>query len=590
MSLLSSLNNRLTRCVFLCTLGIVSNAGAESMQSDNLLEPVCPKPELIEPRRRPGTIPRLQYQDPSCHSNRLSAPRVEDYIDFTPVPDRWRIVEALGYPVNWLDPYHGSNPLKGDRPVFGDDWFVSLGTLSSSRLEVRHTPVARAIHHNQTDGASSFHTEQQFLFNQNFSFDAVLYKGDTVFRPPDYKFRFIPVINYNRLDGNGSDSDNAREESAFAVQALYAEKYLRDASDRYDFDSIRVGIQPITSDFRGFLLLDQPLGVRLFGTRDNNIFQYNLAWLRRLRKNNNTLNDLGRDLPDNDVFLANLYWQDLFKLGFMSQFIVAYNRSREKGTRIIADGTSHGQLATFKENAQHDYDVVYLGYNGDGRLGRLNLTTSFYYAIGQESKGVFVDTNTDVSALFGAGEMSMDFDWYRLRLSALHASGDDDPFDRSAHGFDGIFQNPVFAGTNFGFFNRQGLPLLGNKISLKRNNSFFNALRSQDDPGQSNFTNPGINMIGLGMDIDVLPEMRVSLEVNQIWFDKTAVLEAVLGTQNIASNIGQDISLTAIYRPFATQNLILSLSAATLIPGRGYQDMYDRQIPYSIFSNIILNY
>ncbi|WP_293007712.1 hypothetical protein [Nitrosomonas sp.] len=582
----SSLNNRWIRFFFFCSLGIIFNAGADSKQPENLLESICPKPEFSEPRRRPGTVPRMQYQDPTCRPNRLSTPRAEDFIDLTPVPDRWRIVESLGYPVNWLDPYNGSNPLKGDRPVFGDDWFVSLNAVSSSRLEVRDIPTTRVINNDVQDSKSSFRPENQFLFNQNFSFDTVIYKGDTVFRPPEYKFRFTPVINYNQIN-NGSI---VHEESSFAVQSLYAEKYLRDASAHYDFDSIRVGIQPFTSDFRGFLLLDQQLGVRLFGTRANNTFQYNFAWFRRLRKNNQNQNDLSRDLPDNDVFLANLYWQDLFKLGFMSQFIVAYNRSREKGTGIIADDSFRGQLATFKENTQHDYDVAYLGYNGDGRFGRVNLTTSIYYVVGKESKGIFVDRNTDVRALFGAGEISIDFDWLKPRLSALYASGDDDPFDHTAQGFDGISENPIFAGTNFGFFNRQGLPLLGNTINLKRNNTFFNALRSQADPGQSNFTNPGINMIGLGVDINVLPELRISLEANQTWFDKTAVLEAVLGKENIARNIGQDISLTAIYRPFATQNLILSLSAAALIPGKGYQDIYGGQIPFSIFSNIILSY
>ena len=374
------------------------------------------------------------------------------------------------------------------------------------------------------------------------------------------------------------------------MQALYVEKHLRDVSDHYDFDSIRVGIQPFTSDFRGFLLLDQQLGVRLFGTRNNNIFQYNLAWLRRFRKNNTNLNDLGKGLPDNDVFLANLYWQDLFKLGFTSQFFVAYNRNREEGTRIIADQSTLGRPATFQENARHDYDVVYLGYNGDGHFGRVNFTGSTYYVLGKESNSLFVDSKTDVRALFLAGEISMDFDWFRLRFSGLHASGDDDPFDDTSNGFDGIFQSPVFAGTDSSFFIHQELPLIGNKISLKRKNSFFNSMRSQDDPGQSNFTNPGVNLIGIGADFDLLPELRISLDANQIWFDETAVLDAVLGKQNIASNFGQDLSIAAIYRPFASQNLIFRLSAATLLPGQGYKDIYDGRTPYSILTNIILTY
>ncbi len=586
MSIVQSLSYLSMRLVFFFSLGLPIVTGAEPEESKNLLESVCPKSEISEPRRRPGSTPHLKYQDPTCHTDQLSAPRAEDFIDLTPVPDRWRIVEAMGYPVNWLDPYHGTNPLKGDRPFFGKDWFINVDASSSSVFEFRRLPIAHEINNGQEGSKSFLRTREQIFFNQNFSFDTVLYKGDTVFRPPDYQFRFTPVINYNQTNSDG----DSREKNAFAIQALFVEKHLRDVSDHYDFDSIRIGIQPFTSDFRGFLLLDQQLGVRLFGTRNNNVFQYNLAWLRRLSKHNNSLNDLGSDLPDNDVFIANLYWQDLLVSGLTSQFTVAYNRSREHGTHIIVDDFANSNPATFEENSEHDYDVVYLGYNGDGHFGRINLTGSMYYALGTESKGIFVDSETDVRAFFAAAEISTDFDWFKLKFSALHASGDDDPFDGSAEGFDGIFQNPLFAGTNFSFFNHQSLPLSGNKISLKRNNALFNSLRSQADPGQSNFTNPGVNLIGVGADFDVMPELKVSLQANQIWFDETATLEAVLGEQDIANNIGLDLSLAATYRPLATQNLILSLSAATLLPGQGYRDIYDGRMAYSIFANIIVSY
>ena len=51
---------------------------------------------------------------------------------------------------------------------------------------------------------------------------------------------------------------------------------------------VRVGIQPFQLDFRGFLFQDQQLGVRLFGNRDNNRFQYNLAAIWRLEKDTNS--------------------------------------------------------------------------------------------------------------------------------------------------------------------------------------------------------------------------------------------------------------------------------------------------------------
>ena len=142
---------------------------------------------------------------------------------------------------------------------------------------------------------------EQTIFAQNLILSAVYYKGDTVFRPPDYEYRFTGVVNYNRVDVDevralkiDPDDGTTRTDSHFGVQDMYVDKHLRNVSERYDFDSVRFGVQPITADFRGFLFIDNPVRhVRLFGTRDNNIYQYNLAWFRRIEKDTNSgLNDL----------------------------------------------------------------------------------------------------------------------------------------------------------------------------------------------------------------------------------------------------------------------------------------------------------
>ena len=55
--------------------------------------------------------------------------------------------------------------------------------------------------------------------------------------------------------------------------------------------------------------------------------------------------------------------------------------------------------------------------------------------------------------------------------------------------------------------------------------------------------------------------------------------------------IGTDVSIAAIYRPLFSQNIVLRLSAATLIPGDGYEDLFDdEEQPYSILANLILQY
>ena len=62
------------------------------------------------------------------------------------------------------------------------------------------------------------------------------------------------------------------------------------------------------------------------------------------------------------------------------------------------------------------------------------------------------------------------------------------------------------------------------------------ALRTSKEHGQSNFNNPGLRLIGVGADFDILPELRVSTNVNYMEFDDTSVLEVARNQQEIAGN------------------------------------------------------
>jgi hypothetical protein len=311
-------------------------------------------------RRRPGMSPDTTPDTHSvrCDSDRLPRVSNEQMPAPTPVPDRWRLVDDLGYRIDWLNSYHGNNPLKGDWPVLGGDEFFSLNAASGSLLEGRR--IAAAVAGVPDAAGQRTATTGELFFNESLSLDAVLYRGDTVFRPPDWQWRFNTVVSRSGVhaDGRTDDANTA------AVQALSFEKHLRDVSAHDDFDSMRVGIQTLTSDFRGFLLSDQPLAARLFGTRDNNVYQYNVALIRSLRKNTVSLNDVSVDLPHNDALLANLYRQDFPRAGVTSEFVAAYNRNREPGMRELlgADGAPN----TPAVRSRHDYDVAYFGYGIDG--------------------------------------------------------------------------------------------------------------------------------------------------------------------------------------------------------------------------------
>ena len=559
--------------------------------------------DTTEPRRRrPGRPPA---EVTPCVTDGLAPATWYELPGVATVPDRWRIVSTLGYPERLWDPYNGNNVLKGDRPLFGVDWFFSLAMIADSTFEMREVPTPVAIATSQGPGALDVVGDpEQTMFTQNLSVETVLYKGETVFKPPDYEFRFLPVFNLTRVEVGEAGflkvdptAPLTRSEGFVGIQGLFVDKHLRNVSERYDFDSVRVGIQPVTADFRGFLFLDSPFGVRLFGTRNNNLWQYNLGWFRRIEKDTNsglndiTENDLDDALRDDTVWLANLYRQDFPFLGFTSQLALVHNVNRENDARFIDDNGFLVRPAALGIQRPREYDVTYLGYNGEGHIGRLNLSVSAYLALGSESPAVFTDRDGDIRAGFVAAEFSRDFDWIRARGTVVWASGDDDPYDDHATGFDAIFENPLLAGGDTAFWIRQSFPLIGGgRVALSGQNGMLNSLRPNKGQGQSNFTNPGLVLAGAGLDLDVTPKLRIMLNVHQLWFEDTAVLEAARNQAPIARGIGTDVSLAAFYRPLTSQNIILRVAAAALIPGDGFAALYGDETPYSVFANLVLAY
>lgn len=554
-------------------------------------------------RRRPGQPPPVPEEEfPTIDPSAVAPPSANMPRESIPVPDRWRLIDSFGVTEKWWDPYN-QNTLKADRPMF-DDWFINIALISDTILEPRRLPTPVGIQ--TTDRAGSvdvFGDVNQFLFNQNLITSVSLIKGDTVFRPPDIELRLTPVFNFNytaveerRILNIDPNRGTTRTDGHVALQEAFLDYHIRNVSDRFDFDSIRIGIQPIQADFRGFLFQDQQLGVRLFGTRNNNIFQYNLAYFRRLEKDTNSgLNDVSEQLREDDVYLANLYWQDFPVRGFVSQVTAVHNRNRENDEFFFNNNGFLERPASLGDERPRKYHVTYLGYNGDGHFGRLNLTASFYYAFGKDSPNQFRGDGktSDIRAFFAALEPSIDFSWFRLRGSLLYASGDSNPFDNTEGGFDAIFENPQFAGADTSFFIRQAVPLIGGGgVALSGRNAILPSLRSSKEQGQSNFNNPGLRLIGVGADIDVTPELRLSANVNYLEFDDTSSLEFLRNQGNIDRSIGWDLSAAAIYRPFFTQNVILRASGAVLVPGDGFDQLFrtgrDQDLFYSVLVNLIL--
>lgn len=540
---------------------------------------------------------------PPIDAQQVAPPQANLPRESIAVPDRWRLMQALGFKFPLYDPYN-QNPLKGDLPVLknlGEDIFFNLGVISDTLLEYRRLPTPVAGQIAIRPGADDiFGQGRQAVFVENLIVSLGLIKGDTTFRPPDYEFRFVPVFNFNRarVQEAGAlridpSAGTTRTDNFVGVQELFADVHLRNVSERYDFDSLRVGIQPFTNDFRGFLFQDSPFGVRLFGNRDNNQFQYNLAWFRRFEKDTNSgLNAVGKGLRKDDVYIANLYRQDWPVLGFTSQFSLVHNRNDEKEKTYDTNGFLV-RPAFVGDLREHSYQVTYLGYNGDGHFGPWNLSTSAYLALGKDEHNPIAQKSQKIRAGFFASELSRDFNWVRLRGNLLLTSGDKDPFDNTATGFDAIFENPQFAGSDTSFFIRQALPLIGGGgVALAGRNSVIPSLRSSKDEGQSNFVNPGISLIGAGADFDITPELRIFTNVSYLRFMDTSSLALLRNQAMPSSSIGVDYSVGFHWRPFFNQNMIINGSAAVLKPSSGLKALYGEKQGdlYSVVLNAVLTF
>lgn len=574
-------------------------------------------PELLDGRVRPGYTTPLPERIDQKNEGAIRAPPPEVFPrDQLPIPDRWRLIETLGLVREKLfDPYN-QNTYKGDRPIDrakvpwlpikGDDWFFVANLISDTVYEPRTFPIPVGIQTTQDpDRLDVFGNDFSTVLSQTFLVGAALLKGSTNFKPPSIEYRVTLAFNMNYVEVPERrvlfvepSRGTTRFDSFVGVQEAFVDYHFTEFdTERFDFISIRAGIQPFQSDFRGFLFNDQQLGVRVFGSRDNNRFQFNLGAFWRLEKDTNSgLNSVVQRPRDDFVFIANAYRQDFLIPALTSQVTVAYNMNRE-GSRIEVDTNGFPvRPALLGDLRGRDYDVVYLGYNADGRIGRINLTASAYWALGENRNNIFTGQPANINAQFGAIEASYDKSWTRFRLSAAYASGDKDPFDNKETGFDAIFENPVFAGADTSYWIRQTIPFAGGgrAVSVNGRNGILNSLRSSKEQGQSNFVNPGLLLAGIGADFDLTPEFRLSTNANHLWFQNTQVLQVLRNEGSIPREIGFDLSAAAIWRPKATQNIVMRLSAAALLPGKGFRNLFDnlgsgREF-FSVLANVVLTY
>jgi hypothetical protein len=511
---------------------------------------------------------------------------------FIPIEDRWRIGTPTwdrygkGHPPvddypfvqgAWWDPYN-QNVLKGDYPIAGQDVFMRLGFRTTNLVEYRQTPIPTTpTEATQNPGEFEFFgNPNQFLFAQYNSASIDLFKGDSVFRPFDWRFKVNVIFNQNYLkvyelgvvSPDVTDGTN-RHRTFWSLEEWFYESKIADTSPNYDFVSVRAGSQFFSSDFRGFIFADTNRAVRLFGNRLSNQDQYNVIWFDQTEKDTNSfLNTL--DDRHQNTLIANYYRNDFVFPGYNTQVSFHYNRD-QASTKFDDNGflVRPDPVGVY---APHQVDAYYLGWSGNGHINRYNVSHAAYYVTGRDELNPLAGQAQDIHAFMGALELSYDRDWARFRCSYFYASGDSDPNDTQANGFDAIFDNPNFAGGEFSYWNRQQVRLFG--VNLVQRQSLIPNLRSSKFQGQTNFVNPGIQLVNFGFDADLTTKFKWINNANYLWFNQTESLEVYTFQEKVRNEIGLDLSSGVEYRPLLNNNILIVGGISGLLVGNGFRDLY----------------
>jgi len=520
---------------------------------------------------------------------------------FVAMPDRWNVAmpdwnrygRGGEYPYvrksHWWDPFN-RNRLKGDEPIFGQQTFLNVTATAETKADSRRLPVPSDVSTARPGSAEFFGKGEQIAPEEILRFSLDLFHGDTAFRPVDWRIRVTPAVDVNyllarelgivKIDVRGGAT---RLDSHASLQEAFVEYKIRDLSPNYDFVSVRAGIQSFSSDFRGFVFVDEQPGVRVFGNLHSDRWEYNAAYFNLLEKNTNSgLNTF--EPRHQQILIANFYAQDFFKPGYTTEFSVHYNK--DDASTHYDDNGFLVRPAPIGVVQMHNVRVAYLGWAGNGHFGRINVNHAFYQALGRDDLNPIAGRRVTINAQMAAAEVSLDRDWARYKVSAFFASGDGNPRGPRATGFDSIVDEPAFAGGIFSLWNREGIRLTGTGVALTSPDSLLPSLRPNKEEGQANFVNPGIFILNAAADFDLMPKLKGVLNVNYLRFERTAPIELLLFISPIHNTIGVDSDLGVEYRPPLSENIVIKGGVSALLPGQGFRDIYSGKTLFSLFANV----
>jgi hypothetical protein len=538
-----------------------------------------PKPPAPSPPPAPPPVETPPPPAPPAAPPTPGVP-IDSLDDFVPLPDRWSI-ELPDHPRivkgRLVDPYN-QNVLKGDKPVIGDRTFLVLTGTVDAPNELRRLPIGSGVSTANPNELEFFGNGRQFFTTPRFFLSAEVFNGQTGFRPKSWALKATGAFNLNYLrleELNNVDVDVREGKTRYrqhgSLEEAFAEVKLADVSPNYDFVSVRAGIQPFVSDFRGLVFSEQQLGARVFGNFANNRWSYNGTFFDLLERETNS-ELLTFERREQKVGVANVFRQDTLALGHTLS--LSYHFSKDDASTHYDSNGFLVRPAKVGSVRPHEVKAHYGGLAGDGHFGRYNVSYAAYQVFGEDTDNPIEGRALDLNAQLVAAELSYDRDWARFKLTGFFASGDDDPADGKGKGFDSIYDNSNFGGGPFSFWSRSGIPLTQTGVLLKTPGSLLPSLRSNKFEGQGSYVNPGVLLLGFAVDLEVTPKIKAVLNANYLRFHKTGSLEYLLFQPGIHKEIGFDLGAGFLYRPLLNENIVFVGGVTGLVSGKGFDDIF----------------
>jgi hypothetical protein len=93
-----------------------------------------------------------------------------------------------------------------------------------------------------------------------------------------------------------------------------------------------------------------------------------------------------------------------------------------------------------------------------------------------------------------------------------------------------------------------------------------------------------------GADFNVTTKLRAFVNANYLQFDRTEPLQILLFQSHIRHSIGADTGVGIQYRPPLTENVVITAGVSNLVPGVGFEDIFNKRVLISGFTTIRLTF